>query len=280
MGLFVRNLNKLGLDTMEIVFLRAIVTAVVIFIYLLVFNRKMLKIRIKDFWCFLGTGIASITFFNFCYFKSIQESSLAVAAVLLYTAPAIVMILSYFFFKEKFTAQKLVSLVITFVGCVLVTGAYKGGDSVNYAGILFGLGAGLGYALYSIFSRFALDRGYNSLTITCYTFIVAAVSTAFLVDIGKIGNVATKSVPVFLFTGAFGILCTILPYFLYTLGLTNIENSKASIIASIEPVTATIIGVIAFKESLEAASVIGIIMVIGAMVLCSVRIKSKEKTSE
>ena len=67
MGVFVRVLNKQGIASMDIVFLRAIVTAVAMVIFLFIFHRRMLKIHWKDFWCFLGTGIASITFFNFCH---------------------------------------------------------------------------------------------------------------------------------------------------------------------------------------------------------------------
>ena len=119
LGVFVRNLNDVGLVSMDIVFLRAVVTAVSMVLFLLVYDRKMLKIRLKDFWCFLGTGIASITFFNFCYFKAVTLTSMSVAAVLLYTAPAIVMVLSYFLFHEQFSVRKAIALVMTFVGCVL-----------------------------------------------------------------------------------------------------------------------------------------------------------------
>ena len=96
MGLFVRTLNGQGLASMGIVSLRAIVTAVSMLIFLLIFDRRYLQIKIRDIWCFFGTGILSIIFFNYCYFSAITLTSMSVAAVLLYTAPAIVMVLSYF----------------------------------------------------------------------------------------------------------------------------------------------------------------------------------------
>ena len=64
MGLFVRTLNEKGLVSMEIVGLRAAVTTVALFLFLLVFDRKLFWIRWKDLWCFIGTGICSIVFFN------------------------------------------------------------------------------------------------------------------------------------------------------------------------------------------------------------------------
>ena len=210
MGVFVRVLNKQGIASMDIVFLRAIVTAVAMVIFLFIFHRRMLKIHWKDFWCFLGTGIASITFFNFCYFKAIMMTSLSVAAVLLYTAPAIVMILSYILFHEAFTVRKVIAIVMTFFGCMLVTGMLGQQQAITTTGLLYGLGAGLGYAFYSIFSRYALEKGYHSLTITCYTFIVTTVVSVFFTNVSKVSMVVFSS-PLLLLTSwaVAGLTCYI-----------------------------------------------------------------------
>lgn len=269
MGLFVRTLNAQGLAPMEIVGLRAAVTAVALFLFLLLFDRKLFQIHWKDLWCFIGTGICSIVFFNFCYFKAITMTSLSVAAILLYTAPAIVMVLSYFLFGEKLTKRKLLSLAMTFVGCVLVTGILTEKGSVSAGGILVGLGAGLGYALYSIFSRYALAKGYASLTITFYTFLIAAIASCFLTDMGKVMQVATNDMGNLFFCLAFGVLCTVAPYLTYTLGLQYVENGKASIIASIEPVTATLLGALIFHEKLTVTGVLGVVFVLAALVICN-----------
>lgn len=271
MGLFVRTLGGVGLTSMDIVFLRAVVTAAVMLVFLLIWDRKKLVIKLKDIWCFLGTGIASITFFNFCYFKCMTVASLSVAAVLLYTAPAIVMVLSYFLFRERFSLKKAISLVMTFAGCVLVTGVLGGDGVINAKGVLYGLGAGLGYALYSIFSRYALERGYNTFTITCYTFIVSALATLFFTDVHRVIGVACMDARTIALSVALGIVCTVAPYILYTLGLSHVENGQASIIASIEPVTASVIGVVIFDEKMRVQGVIGMVLVIVALVICNVR---------
>lgn len=270
MGIFVRRFNALGLKSMEIVFLRALVTTGVLFFFLLFFDRKMFIIRIKDLWCFLGSGIASITFFNFCYFNAMKFGSLSMAAILLYTAPAIVMLLSVVLFNEKLTLVKSVSLVVTFIGCGLVTGAFSKGQDVVLEGVLYGLGAGIGYALYSIFSRYAIIRKYNSLTITFYTFLITTISSMFIVDINKVRSIAFSGFSMSLFSVSFGLMCTVAPFLLYTIGLKYIENSKASILASVEPVFASIIGTLVFKEKLSTSGMIGIVLVIAAIVACAV----------
>lgn len=159
MGLFVRALGNIGCSSFEIVFLRSIVTAVCLFLVLAVRDRRLFHIRLRDLWCFFGTGVLSIVFFNLCYFTTIRLSSLAVAAVLLYTAPAIVIILSAFLFQEKVTHRKLAALILTLVGCICVSGMLSGDSTMTLMGFITGLGAGLGYALYSIFGRFAIERG-------------------------------------------------------------------------------------------------------------------------
>ncbi|MDY6360474.1 MAG: EamA family transporter [Lachnospiraceae bacterium] len=269
MGLFVRVLNKQGIASMDIVFLRAIVTAVAMVIYLFIFHRKMLKIHWKDFWCFLGTGIASITFFNFCYFKAIMMTSLSVAAVLLYIAPAIVMILSYILFREAFTVRKVIAIVMTFFGCMLVIGMLGQQQAITTTGLLYGLGAGLGYAFYSIFSRYALEKGYHSLTITCYTFIVTTVVSVFFTAVPKVSMVVFSSPSYVMLTVALGLICTVAPYLLYTLGLQEVDNSHAAIIASIEPVTATVLGFVVFGEDITVVKMMGMILVLGGMVVCN-----------
>ena len=280
MGIFVRILNGKGLFSMEIVALRAVVTAIFMVVFLLLFHRDLLIIKWKDIWVFLGSGLGSILFFNFCYFRAISLTSLSIAAILLYTSPAIVMILSFFLFKEKFTGRKVLALVMTFLGCVFVTGVLGETAAVTGKGVLAGLGAGLGYALYSIFSRYAIDKGYHSLTITCYTFVIAAVGSFFLSDRRQIAEVALGSPAMFVFSLVFGLLCTVLPYLLYTAGLKYVENSRASIIVSVEPVAATLIGFFRYQEKIRPMCFAGIVLVLSAMVLCSVGKKEGAADSE
>ena len=270
MGLYVRRLNNLGFTTIEIVAVRSVVTAVLLLAVLFFYNRELLKIRIKDIWCFVGTGIFSIVFFNYCYFKAITMTSLSVAAVLLYTAPAIVMVLSTFLFHEKITLVKVLSLLATFAGCVFVTGLVGDAGSLSVNGVLVGLGAGFGYALYSIFSRYALERGYHSLTISFYTFLFAAVAVLPLADVSIIYKTCEEDFRMLGFYLIFGLVSTVMPYITYTLGLTAMENSKASIIASVEPVAATVLGILVFHEKMTISNLIGIVLVIGAIVVCNV----------
>ena len=267
MGLFVRPLNEKGLNSWDIVFLRAVLTTVIMAVILLIKDRTLFKIKLKDIWCFLGTGLLSIVFFNLCYFKEITITSLSVAAILLYTAPAFVMIISAFCFKEKLTGRKIIALCLAFTGLIFVTGVLGGDEKLTVKTLFIGLGAGLGYALYSIFSRYALERGYNSFTISFYTFLFAAICTTFFASPVTVASVVTESGSSAALAVVFVLVSTVLPYLTYTKGLKSVENGQASIIASIEPVIATLNGILWFHEKMSIQVVIGIVLVLSGIVI-------------
>lgn len=263
-GIFGKQLNEFGFNPTQVVFIRAIGASVPLILFTLIKNPKLLKIKPRDSVYFVGTGIFSFVFFNWCYFLAINMTSLSVAAILLYTAPAIVMVLSAILFKEKMTKNKLLSLMLTFAGCIFVTAFVQGGgNEITLAGVLAGLGSGLGYALYSIFGRYALKK-YDSITVTLYTFIFASIGLIPFTDIkemiGLFSNVNALYYAIVLGLGA-----TVLPFLLYTKGLSYLETSKASIIATLEPIVATIIGITLYSEPLTLFKIIGIALVVFAV---------------
>lgn len=268
MGIFSRYLNAAGFGAFEVTQVRVTVGFIIVGTYLLLFNRSMLKIKLKDLWCFLGTGIVSLLFFCICYFKSMEYVSIATAGVLLYTAPTFVMLMSLFLFKEKLTASKIIALVMSFVGCALVSGI--GNDSASVVGILLALASGFFYALYSIFGRYAIMRGYSSWTIVFYTFMFSSVGCAFLCDWKTVASVAFSSAKNGLLCLGLGLITGFLAYIFYSMGLERIESSKASILASLEPVVGTVLAMIFFAEFPTAPGVIGIILVLCAIAALSI----------
>lgn len=269
MGIFVRRYNAQGLESLQIVGIRAVGTTILLFLYLMATKRDLLRIRLRDLWCFFGTGLLSILFFNYCYFKTIILTDLSVAAVLLYTAPSMVMVMSAVLFKERFHIKKVLALILAFAGCVFVTGIIGSQVTLSVAGMITGLGSGLGYALYSIFSRYALERGYSSMTISFYTFLIAGIGVLPFIGGNEVAGIVFAGPRNFFFTIAFALVSTVLPYFVYTWGLQHIENGTASILASVEPVVATIIGVALFGETLSGMEIIGIVLVLASIVICN-----------
>jgi drug/metabolite transporter (DMT)-like permease len=269
-ALFFNGLSELGLSRFQIMLMRVGIAAICLGIYIAITNRQLFKIDLRDWWMFFGTGICSLMFFNYCYFTCIAMVSVSVAAVLLYTAPMMVMVMSIILFKEKFTAKKGIVVFMTFAGCVLVSGV--GGDTAfSWKGILLGLGSGFFYALYSIFGRYAINRGYGAWTMTFYTFLFCSIGCAFLSDWQVITSTMVHVSGTVYWVLGLGFVTAFLPYVLYSMGLEQMESSKASILASVEPVVSALFGVFVFHEALSIWGILGIAMVLGAIVVLNVK---------
>ena len=119
MGIFVDILTGLGFTEMQSAAIRICSAAVIYVVFLVFKDASLLKIKLKDFPVFAGLGILSILAMTCFYFLAIRKTSYSVAAILLYTAPVIVSVLSAVLFKEKFGLSKLSALIVAFVGCVL-----------------------------------------------------------------------------------------------------------------------------------------------------------------
>jgi len=263
-SIFVTKLKEYSFSSMQCVAIRAFFTTLFLLIYILITDRTKLKIKPIDLLCFVGTGLLSINFFNYCYFEAIEEmQGAAIPALLLYTAPIFVMIMSLIFFKEKLTIVKVISLIGTFIGLIFVTGAFFGDEKISMKALLLGLGSGFGYALYSIFGKVVVKR-YHTITITFYTFMVAFITMAPFVNVmGIVDSMQGNASPVYAILLA--LFSTTIPYLLYTKGLNSIEAGKASIYATIEPFVAAIVGIIIFDEIMTMNKLIGM-----AFILCSI----------
>ncbi|WP_368504248.1 DMT family transporter [Alkalihalophilus sp. As8PL] len=267
-GLFVQPLYSYGFTAWEVVAIRAIASAFLLVTYLALFSRKMLRIQLRDLPLFIGTGIVSIVFFNWCFFTVIEQSSLSLAVVLLYTGPLFVTILSRVFFKELLTYNKGIALVTTIIGCGFVVGLLPSFNTVLTPSILLiGIGSGFFYALYSIFAKVSSKR-YSSMTITTYSFICAA---AFMIPTSGLWNKAHLFTQIEVSSYAIGLAFfpTVLAYLLYTRGLAEIESSRASILSTIEPVVAIAIGLFVFSDQLTVIQWFGVMLVLLSIFLVS-----------
>lgn len=280
-SIFLNGLTGCGFSRLEVLLIRTLTSSLLLFILLFVRDRSLLKISLRDIWMFAGSGIVSLTFFSMCYFKTILETGASVAVVLLYTSPIFVLLFSAIFFKEKITVLKAVSLGLTFMGSVLVAGLLGGGTGLCLKGFLTGLGAGLGYGLYSIFGNQALKK-YNSMTVTFYTFLFSALSILPFIDVCEMVSrlQAGESAAPILLGGGIAVFCTLLPYLLYTKGLSGMEPGRAAILATIEPMTGTLIGFLVFNEEFSIQKITGILLILGAIILLNLNIQNTKKAPE
>ena len=272
-ALFFKFLSACGFSPLQVVTLRVLVAALLMTAIILKIDPVLLKIRWRDSWLFIGTGLLSLVFFNYCYFRAIDGSSISIAVLLLYTAPVFVMLLSLILFGEKFTGRKMLALLATFCGCGLITGIFASKLALTAEAFAFGLASGFGYALYSIFGKLALRR-YSTLTITAYTFYFATLGALPLADPQQLFTLLADWRAA---AGALAIalICTVAPYLLYTRGLQDVDAGQASIQATLEPLVAAAIGIFVFGEEVTAAKILGM-----ALILASIFILNTSKSAQ
>lgn len=275
MGIFVRHFNGWGMFSIQIATVRTIGAVAVFALVILVKDRSLFKIKLKDLWCFVGAGFLGVVLFNLCYFNTIAASSLSIAAILLYTAPIFVMLFSVPLFGEKLTGRKLVALALAFGGCIPVSGILTSGAAgIPLKVFVIGILAGIGYAFFTIFSKYAVERGYTAMTTTFYTFVSALVPCVFLADFGQISDaVKAGGTSVISAILACALITIVIPNLSYLQGLQYVETSKASIMASIEPVMATLFGLVLFSERPTIWGFAGMCLVVAAIVLLNLKTK-------
>lgn len=266
-GIFVRRLNAYGFDAMQITAVKCLVNASLMFLFILFTDRKKLVVHRKDIGWFFANALCSIYIFNTAYNAAITMISLSAAVVLLYTAPVFVMLMSVAFFHERFTKRKALCLLLCVGGSALVSGVAMG-MKLNTLGVLFGLISGVGYACYSIFSGVIVKR-YHPFTNVLYTFLIAGFAAALSCNMRETMQLLAGSREAVYWMMGNSVITSFLPYLTYTTALQVIRPSKAAILASLEPVVATLVGVFVYQEMVSLSGGLGILMVFAALVLSS-----------
>lgn len=274
MGLFVHVLtDTFGFSSIQGAVIRITTGVVILGIFLLIKDRKLFKVNPKHLPLLAANGLISVLLMTSFYFASVSAgTSMSITAVLVYTAPFIVVLVSCLFMGEKFTVQKVISLIIAFVGCCLVSLTDTGKSTP--LGLLFGVLSGASYALYSILSTIALRRNLHSFTVTFYSFVFASVGCIFIAiftDMGSVFAAATDIPKLTLAMLGTGLVTAVLPFTLYTAGLSGTSPAKASIMAYIEPIAACVFGY--FRgESMTPLMILGIVLTVAAIVFLNIKL--------
>ena len=270
-GIFIRKLSDFGLNSYTIISSRVLIALIILFIGILILDKSLLKIKLKDAWVFMASGILGMLGLNFCYNESVNHLSLSLAAVLLSLSPIFVIFIAAILFKEKITLRKISCMLLAILGCVLASGLLENntGMKLSAIGILIGLLSAFFYALYSVVSKIAMGKGYEALTITFYSLLTLEIVLLPFTDWNILKDfVISAPVNNSIFMLLHSVFTSVLPYVLYTVSLSYIEAGKTSILAAGgEPISAMLLGMLFFSEVPTILSLIGLILTIVALSL-------------
>ena len=228
-----------------------------------------LRIAREDRWRCVATGLG-MAVFQSAYFTAVSMTGIAVAALIaICSAPLMIAALAATFLGERITGRVATALGVGIVGtALLIVGPRSAADvSARFAGgAALALLAGLAYALSVVITKAALART-APLPLAAGSFVVGALALAPAFAAPEAARQLAAGWAWLLYLG---VVTTGAAYALYTIGLRHVSASVAGVVALLEPLTATLLGVLVFGERLGAAGVVGAALLVGALCLLSV----------
>lgn len=247
-----------GVPPLEIAFWRAAIAGTLYALHAAASGRWRLARR--DLPAVVAFGLAGVSLFYASYLMAVEQGGAALAAVLLYTAPAWVALLAWLVLAEPLGRRRLIAVAATVAGVALVATAGSASVRISPAALGWGLTAGASYALYYLFGRryFAI---YPAATVLAVALPVGALGLLPLVSFQARSATAWTAL-VFL-----AVVPTYGAYLLYASGLRRLEATRAAVIATIEPVVAAAVAYAAFGERLSPLGYLGAAIVIAGVIV-------------
>jgi DME family drug/metabolite transporter len=231
-------------------------------------DPSALRLGPGDLARYLGLSLSGYGAGSLCYSFALREVGVSVTTVLLYTYPAMVSVIGWLLLKERFPPRRVAAVALTFVGCALVAGVLGSDVAVNTPGLLLGLGAGLGYAIFNVLSYRTLGRKPR-LAIMAYTFGMSSLGMAGIsAASGSLGGVAAWDAQAWLAVLAIVAVPTFAAVLLYLGGMRGMGAPQAAVVSTLElPFAVMLAASLAVSERLDAVQIAGAVVVLGGVVL-------------
>jgi DME family drug/metabolite transporter len=269
LGIFYKTLIGIyGLSPLSLAFFRAAFSAFFLLVGLSVWRPGWLRVERRDLPLLIGFGLFGIAAFFFVYVNAVDRAGVAVASVLLYTAPAWVTLISWRFLGERIGRRQWMALALAFAGCALVAGIYDLNQvRLNGLGVLFGLASGLTYALYSVFVKAGV-RKLSPWTVQVYGMVVGAVVLLLVQDLNAVAQ-ALRSPVVVAWLAAIALIPSLGSGLAFATGLRLVPVSSASVVANVEPMVATLLAYFIFDEVMTPWQMLGGALIIAGAIISS-----------
>jgi drug/metabolite transporter (DMT)-like permease len=274
-----KSLFAEGVTPLELAQVRSLIGSLFLIAVLAVGARDRLRIRPRDLPRFALLGGLVMALVQLAYFHAIREIEVAAAILIQYTSPVLVVVFSFLFLKERFTIAKLVALILALGGCFLVVGGLGTAlGAINLRGLLWGLGAAVSFAAYTLLGERTMHR-YSPWTVLLYTLAFAAL-TCHALDpsfdyAGTDRNAGQWARMAFV-----AVLGTAVPFGLYFAGIDLIRASRASITATSEPIFAGVAAFVLLGETLGLLQILGGGLVIGAVILLQLKHEADDRAPQ
>ena len=266
-----------GVSPFQLVQLRICITVVGLLIWLLIKDPRLLRIDRKDIFYLATLGTFGMAGVQFTYLFAVSKIHVAAAALLQYMAPLFITLHAVVFARDRLKTATIIALAAATRGCYLVVGGYNLNIvSLNLAGIISGLLSAVTFAWYSIHGEYGMRR-YNPRTVLFYAMFFAAI----------VWNILHPPLEAFFHPYRMiewgwilyiGIMGTLVPFGLYLQAVNLIRSTRASITATLEPITAGIVSWIFIGETMAPLQVAGGVLVIASIILLQLKQETDANT--
>lgn len=276
-GVFVRILSDAGLGTMQINGVRSLVCTCLIAMILLIYDRNLFKIDIRDIWLFVFAALMKLLM-DICYVQAQLDLSLSLAAVLLSTDCYFMLIVSFFLFKGDVTWMKIFAAAMGFFGCAILVGLFTEdiGD-INAVGVSIGLGSAVAGTFYAVGLKFTMMKGYDPTTVLFYVFLLGTFMIIPIMNLPGTVTIVMDDLDLLGFIVIIGIFFTLTPYYLYSRGLKDLQPSTVTILLFVETASAALAGLMFYNEQLTLLDIFGLGLILISLFLVDRDVDNKDE---
>lgn len=265
-GTFCLLLGKMGLNTANVALLAPLFNFIFFFSILLLTNRRGLAISLGAFILLIMDGLCA-SLVNVAYVKSVSYFPVGIVSTLVFCNIFVIMFMARIFFKIEITAPKIISSIAAILGVGLVLNVFGGGVNLHYTGLIWVLLTIVSWSTMVTIEKYLLQKGVDGRTILGYTALFAVLTLSFYSPpwqlAGNIADAYRNSGVSLLFTIlGYGLIPQVACYFLYITGLKYIDPSYIQVAYTLDPVTASFLGFLAFGQTLGITQVLGILLIL------------------
>ena len=248
------------------------------FVFLLIVNiingsvKEMKQYRLKDYLKMSGLGFLGLFMYSALYYYGIAVLSSQEACILNYLWPMMIVVFACLLLREKLTVKKVIAMVMSFAGIVVLT-LGSGGESTGnrLPGIIACVAAAVCYGLFSVLNKkHSLNQGVTMMWIWLTVAVCSAVAGLIFEAWQPIAGWQWAGI------AWLGIVVNAVAYLLWALALKGAKDSaKIANLAYLVPFLSIMLSALVLKEQIATTAVIALALIIGGILLQSIRIKKR-----
>lgn len=262
-GVMARELLDDGVDAARLSQLRSAGSWLILALVLASTRRDLLRVERRELPSLAVLGVLGLAGVHATYFLAIDRLPIGVAVTIQYLAPLLLLLWLKLVHGRTLAPALWGAVGLSAVGCFLVVRAYDAG-SLDAVGVAAAFGAALTFAFYMVGSERA-GHLHEPVTTLFWAFAFASLFWALAApwwgfpfgELGSAGNV--------LLAAGVVVVGTLLPFICMVAALRHIPAPRAGVVATLEPVLATVFAWAILGEALSAVQIAGGALVLGAV---------------